>query len=362
MTVSFVWVRRDLVLVLAFIVPFGLAGPSGIRRDAFVGVLLATSLLAASGLLWWLYYGTPVPLSAVIKTSLTPYADTAVTTYSYGNVPELFLMIRENLVTLIFASYFVARRGALNIPIDLALILGTLLFLAFELVGNRLPVAGGDARFLMPALPILLWYGIRGFHDAICDLARGSPDSYRPVGAFAMSVILMTSVVQLPPIIRRVTPLLMAALREPVRSDRDAILANAEVQRKWPILDTLLTAQTEKCSIADTEVGAIGVLPASRLIFDMSGLNNAALALRRNDPAGYLIETRPDIIWYKRVDWYWGVDLGSDPRLTNEYAFHPQQGIAVRVDSPCRPAVEKALDQLAAADIGRLGHATGAPF
>jgi len=363
-TVILVWVRPDLVLFLAFLVPLGLTLLPGARRDALVGAFAAAGLLAASGLFWWFYYGTPVPLPAIIKTFLTPYADAAVATYSYGNVPELFLMIRENSITLALAIYFIARRGVLKVPVDAALILGTLLFLAFELVGNRLPVANGDARFLMPALPVLLWYGIRGFHDAIGDLAGSSQTQggHRAVLAFALSVIAVTSLVQLPPIAQRVAPLLAAALREPVRSDRDAIRTNAALQRKWPILDALLTPQTESCSIADTEVGAIGVVPASRRIFDMSGLNNAVLALRRNDAAGYLVETRPDVIWYKRVGWYWGVNLDSDPRFTSEYAFHPREGIAVRLDSPCRAPIETALDELAAAGAERVPYATGAPF
>jgi len=362
-TVVLVWVRPDLILFLAFLVPLGLTLLPGRRVDAFIGAFAAAGLIAASGLFWWYYYGTPVPLPAIIKTFLTPYAKAAVATYSYGNIPELFLMIRENAVTLLLAIYFFVRRGVRAVPVDAALILGTLLFLAFEVVGNRLPVANGDARFLMPALPVLLWYGIRGFHDSVGDLAGSShpPVGRRAAPAFAVSVIAVTCLLLIPPLAQRVVPLVVAAAREAPRSDHDAVVTSGVLQRKWPILDALLTAQTENCSIADTEVGVIGVVPASRRVLDMSGLNSTELALRRDDAAGYLVKSRPDIIWYKRVGWYWGVDLDADPRLTREYAFHPREGIAVRLDSPCRPPVEKALAALPTADA-QAPHATGAPF
>jgi len=210
---------------------------------------------------------------------------------------------------------------------------------------------------------VLLWYGIRGFHDAIGDLAGSAHPAVarRAAPAFALSVIAVTGLLLLPPLTQRVAPLVAAALREPARSDRDAVVTSGVLQRKWPILDALLTAQTENCSIADTEVGVIGVVPASRRVLDMSGLNNTELALRRDDAASYLIKSRPDIIWYKRVGWYWGIDLDADPRLTREYAFHPREGIAVRLDSACRSPVEAAFAALPTVDAP-IPHATGAPF
>src|SRR5262249_22644383 len=64
--VVLVWVRPDLILFLAFLVPLGLTLLPGLRGDAFIGAFAGAGLIAASGLLWWLYYGTPVPLPPIL--------------------------------------------------------------------------------------------------------------------------------------------------------------------------------------------------------------------------------------------------------------------------------------------------------
>jgi len=188
----------------------------------------------------------------------------------------------------------------------------------------------------MPAWPILVWYAIRGFYAAVTELAHCSRQSAQ---AIALSSMLTTTLLFLP-LASQLAAIAQLVHREPPRSYVEAVSALAEKSGKWPIFAALLRQELAACSVADSEVGAIGQIPLSRTVYDMSGLNTRTLALRRQDAAAYLSSTSPDIIWYRRIDFYWGTQLSEDPRFSQRYLFDGQRGIAVRRGSPCEAVME----------------------
>ena len=331
------WVRPDLILIAApmqLLMLFANGRASG--QTAWAGALLAVLGLGLSMLAWWLYYGTPVPLPALIKTVLSPYSQSAISQYRYGNVAEFLLLVREDSIAVLLAAYFFMRRPFAGTRSDIALAAGMGLFVAFEMFGNALPISSGSARFLIPALPILLWYAIRGFSCAIADLERISAGAAR---AFALAAIGTTALLFLP-LGSQLGGIIQTLRTQPHRSYVQALEVMAAKSGKWQIFPLLSQRGLAKCTIADSEVGAIGVISPDRTVFDMSGLNNPTLALRRQDAASYLAANSPDIIWYKRVDFYWGTGLQQDPRLTAIYSFYDNSGIALLRSSPCTALLE----------------------
>jgi hypothetical protein len=337
------WARPDLILITA---PMQLlmlfSKNSGSRQAAWTGITLSVTGVALSMLAWWHYYGSPVPLPALIKTALSPYSRNAISQYRYGNVAECLLLIREDSIALLLAAYFFIRRPFAGTVSDIGLAAGVGLFVGFEMFGNSLPISSGGARFLMPALPILLWYAIRGFSCAIADLELASATVGR---AFAYAAIGTTALL-FTPLGAQVGAIVHTLRTQPRRSYVEALTIMAARSGKWQIFPLLVQPGLTSCSIADSEVGAIGVISPGRTIYDMSGLNNSRLAFRQADAASYLAAVSPAIMWYKRIDFYWATDLQQDPRFATSYKFYDLSGIAVLRSSPCAAALQ-------AADAGR---------
>jgi hypothetical protein len=333
------WVRPDLILIAAplqLLMLFSNERP--LKQAAWTGALTSVIGLGLSMLAWWLYYGTPVPLPALIKTVLSPYSNGAISQYRYGNVAEFLLLLREDSIAVLLAAYFFMRQPFAGSRADIALAAGAGLFVAFEMFGNRLPISSGGARFLIPALPLLLWYAIRGFWCAIADLERVSADAAR---AFAVAAIGTTALLFVP-LVFQLTAIIQTLRADPHRSYAEALDVMAAKSGKWQIFPLLSQRGLAKCTIADSEVGAIGVISPDRTVYDMSGLNNPTLALRRQDAASYLAASSPEIMWYKRIDFYWGTGLQQDPRFAAKYRFYDGSGIALLRSSPCTEVLEAA--------------------
>jgi hypothetical protein len=120
----------------------------------------------------------------------------------------------------------------------------------------------------------------------------------------------------------------------------EALTLMAARSGKWQIFPLLLQPGLINCTIADSEVGAIGVISLDRTVYDMSGLNNSTLALRRQDAASYLDAVSPEILWYRRIDFYWNTSLQRDPRFAEKYRFYDRSAIAELRTSPCAAALE----------------------
>jgi len=331
------WVRPDLILIAIPTQLMLLASHNRrAKQAAWIGTALSLTGLALSLLAWWLYYGTAVPLPALIKTALSPYSRSAISQYHYGNVAEFLLLIREDSIALLLAGYFFMRRPFTGSRADIGLAAGAALFVVFEMVGNTLPISSGGARFLMPALPMLLWYAIRGFLCALADLDLVSANAARAFGVSAIGATMLVFA----PLGSQLAPIIQTLRTGPHRSYVEALTLMAARSGKWQIFPLLLQPGLINCTIADSEVGAIGVISLDRTVYDMSGLNNSTLALRRQDAASYLDAVSPEIMWYRRIDFYWDTGLQRDPRFAEKYRFYDRSAIAVLRTSPCAAALE----------------------
>jgi hypothetical protein len=294
-------------------------------------------------IVWKLYYGTPVPLPSIVKTAASPYGKHVARMYGYGNLRELFLFSRENFIALGYCSIFFVlwrrvTRTRLSIA-DLSLALGALAYAAFQAFGNKFPITSGAARFFMPVLPILLYFSIRGFALALkAQRADSTNAAYSRkaynigVAAVAILVILQGTLL----IRQTFLPVFANARNLHFSSAHDALIGQIRHENKWTaMLGALTDPHYDHCTIADSELGGIGLLPPSRAIFDMSGLNNTDMIVHHEPAKHYLLRKLPDYIWYQRVNFYQDLRLDEDVAFKNLYDFHPEIGVATRRGSGC---------------------------
>ena len=343
------WQRPDLGLIGTMPLMAGLVlGRERKRTDFLIAGLITAALLVLTLLAWNRYYGFPVPLPSMVKTAFSRYsAHNVDALYAYANRHELLLYLRENLVALAYGIFYFAffrkhSRRSLSVS-DISLGMAALAYVLFQTFGNKYPITVGGARFFMPTVPILLYFAIRGFALALRSwMAKNrtvsraglrSPAIYR-VGAVAIAAVI---VIQLPLLLKDVLlPAWHEARSIHAPTIRAAVLGQMRVSGKWDAaIAELGNPAYDHCSAADTELGGIGLMPVTRNVYDLSGLNNTDLIVHRESAPHYLLRKLPGYIWYRRVDFYWGLKLEDDPQFRAVYDFHPQSGIATLRGSGC---------------------------
>lgn len=344
------WQRPDLGLVGTMPLIAGLIlGRDRTRWRYLLSGSITAVLLALTLIGWKCYYGIAVPLPSIVKTGLSGYSSVNVDRiYAYGNRLELYLFLRENVIATIYCiAFFVYWRRFVRKPLavaDISLCFAAVAYALFETFGNKYPVTSGAARFFMPILPILFYFAIRGFgmtlsHSALTSKEDPSLDirkekTYRA----GCAAILLVLVIQTPILVKNVLWPIFVDMRDlRFSSMHDALLAQIERQNKWDVmLPELTNPAYDSCSIADSEIGGIGLFPASRVVIDMSGLNNTDVVAHHESPMHYLLRMKPAYVFYKRIDFYWGLDLEKEPEFGKEYDFYTDAGVAVRHGTGCR--------------------------
>jgi hypothetical protein len=337
--------RPELGLI-AVATPLALAigerrlGPWILPGLAALAALVAASLMGA-----WLYYGQPLPSPFYVKSlGLSAYRGPALRTYGFGNLSELYLLIRDHallaLPLVAFGALAFSRR-----PAWWGLLGGSAAFLLYQALANAVPITSGGARFFMPVYPIL---ALAAVWAAVAAAERSPLLRAILIGCAALQAALF-----LPP----VAQIAAARVQEmpeawSLRHDAHAtmLLNWRGTQRlKWPALDRMGELPAG-CSLATTELGLIGALyPGLRLV-DFSGLID--LRLRHGLDADWLLEReRPDILFPDPVAVYWSIELGDDPRYLELYdelrlpdALSPWP-VAVRKDSACGQAYRAILEE-----------------
>ena len=343
------WQRPDLGLVGTMPLIVGLiSGRDRTRLQYLLSSTITTVFLAATLIVWKCYYGIAVPLPSIVKTGLGGYSSANVDRFiAYGNRLELYLFLRENIIAMIYCvALFVCWRRFVRKPLavaDISLCFAAVAYALFETFGNKYPVTTGGARFFMPILPILFYFAMRGFgmtlsyrtltsgEDPWLDIRKTR--TYR-AGCVAIFLVL---VIQTPLLVKNVLRPIFVDMRDlQFDSVREALIAQMRGENKWnAMLPELTNPAYDSCSIADSEIGGIGLLPPSRVVVDMSGLNSTDIVAHHESPLHYLLRKKPDYIWYKRVDFYWGLDLEKEPELDKDYDFYVDDGVAVRRDTGC---------------------------
>ena len=343
--------RPELGLI-AVATPLALAlGRRQLTPWILPGLVALAGLTLASLLAAWLYYGQPLPSPFYLKSiALSAYRGAALGTYGFGNLSELYLLVRDHaiLALLILAFGAFAFRDR---PAWWGMLAGTVAFLAYQAGANAVPITGGGARFFMPVYPILALAAVQ----AAVAAARTSP-LLRPV---LIGCALLQAGLFIPPFAQLIAQRLddLPEAWSVRHESRATMLLNWRgTQRlKWPALERM-GALPAGCSIATTELGLIAALYPELRLVDLSGLIDPRL--RDGLDAAWLLEReRPDILFPDPVAVYWSIELSDDSRYRALYdemrlpdALSPWP-VAVRKDSACGKAYAAILKE----EIRRAG-------
>ena len=291
-----------------------------------------------------LYFGTPVPLSVYLKGK-DAYA-------GYRGIwhPELLLVLFLNgcqvfLVTLILLFRRTDRR--------LLLCCGLPALLVFGYLQTVTQIMGFHARYYAPYLPLVVIPALLVLDRRLASgggewLSRRLLWTRGAAAAVAVLLLVALSTAAVQAKIRRLE-------RKP-RVEYDSPQLSIDAARPLPgsswqvmmlsITDDLLAPLPTGGTYAASEVGYLGERLPKANIIDLAGLNDTATALH-----GFhmeeLLRRKPDLIWMPHTDYTFlrGV-MFSDPRLLRAYDVYADAanyGIAIRKDSPMRPAIDRQM-------------------
>lgn len=289
-----------------------------------------------------LYFGTPVPLSVYVK------GKAAYAGYSGIWHPELLLVLFLNGCQAFLVTLLLLYRRS-----DWRLLLCCFIpaLAVFGYLQTVTQIMGFHARYYAPYLPLIVvpslllldrrfaagdWFSLRSLR------IRGSA----AVALALLLVVLSTAAVQAK--IRRV--------EHKARDEYDAAQLTVDASQPLPqtswqammlsVTDDLLAPLPPGGTYAASEVGYLGErLPAANII-DLAGLNDTHIALHGFHMED-LLRRKPDLIWMPHSDYTYlrGV-MFSDPNLLAAYDIYAgagNYGIAVRKNSPLRPAIDRQL-------------------
>jgi hypothetical protein len=291
---------------------------------------IAAGLLVGQWILFWLVYRTPVPIPLFLKSFNSVYSSEAVQQYGFGNMNEFYQLVRSCAIPLMLSIVALAillsaswRHNAWQI----GLAVGAAAFVLYGVFGNRVPITSGGARFLVPALPVVaLLSGLAAWRLWTSAERLHGPPLGRTI---LLAALACNAVIQLPPMIGAMAnALIFPAIQCKFQcwssaSRTEALVKNIKHQAKWDALLPYVEQIPRNCSIADTEVGAVGALDWKRPWLDYSGLNYLDLVKRRN-VVEQLLKDQPDFAFLGRITWYWGVT--AEELATLKEAFEPLDG------------------------------------
>jgi hypothetical protein len=298
---------------------------------------IAAGLLVGQWILFWLVYRTPVPIPFFLKSFNSVYSNEAVREYEFGNMNELYQIARSLAIPLLLSIVALAILLSVswgNNAWQIGLAVGAVAFILFGVFGNRLPITSGGARFLVPSLPVVaLLSGLAAWRLWTSTERLDGPLLGPTV---LLAALACNAVIQLPPMIGALARgLVFPAIQCKFQcwssaSRTEALVKNIKYQAKWDTLLPYVDQIPRNCSIADTEVGAVGALDWQRPWLDYSGLNYLDLVKRRN-VVEQLLKDQPDFAFLGRITWYWGVT--AEQLATLKEAFEPLGGPARGADT-----------------------------
>ncbi len=364
-------VRPDLlVFPVCSLLGMGfLSGDVASRRAARRSLVIMGAGLAVIALTSWLVFETPVPLSFYAKNT-TAYGEGFAAAYAGVAASELHMFWKTYAPLLVIAGLYALSltppRRAGRHALDAGIVVGLCAFIVYQRF-FLLPVMHYYQRFLVPALPAMVWLAWRGLWEMTAFLRSRVSDkaaiwclrAAAGVGAGVTGLVLFSwTPVQrgfesgerpgLPSLLDTSRTLLDGVARgEFAQFD---IVANyhARFAGYWHRLDEYSNLPDDLC-IATTEVGYPGVMNPRKRIIDLAGLNDTRLMLGGFDMEAMLLRERPDLIYMPYPDYKGLVTALRDaPTFRAEYEEyapeslgHKAFGLALRRDSAHYPRLRE---------------------
>ena len=333
--------RPDLLLVAGGLHAYFLYKKYGLKevfvKQAFISISSNILFLFALLVCLGLYFGSPFPLGAYVKSLQIFYSNDneAIDFLRYANIGELFsyfgLLIL--LASLMLILNLVKTSDFKNSIFPQTIILVTLLaFSLYHAFGVEFPVLTGGARYFLPTVPLLSLI----IHESSLNLFKKSKlkEIKNFLVLFLSLSILFVSIGGLTLTKGLIDIHKSSALIE-TRKGYDFVLEKGIKNNRWPIW-LIKNKQLSNCSIADTELGVIGVLNFDRKILDASGLTNRKLILSDESLMDQINSSKIDIINKKFV-----IDLYKLVSAEDLENYVQIDTVLVRKDSSCLEIINK---------------------
>ncbi|MCC7294166.1 MAG: hypothetical protein IT449_19055 [Phycisphaerales bacterium] len=328
------------------------------RRASRISLVIMGAGLAVIALTAWLVFGTPVPLSFYAKNTAA-YGEGFAAAYAGVSASELNMFWKTYAPLLVLAGLYALslaapRRARLH-ALDAGMVVGVGAFIVYQRF-LLLPVMHYYQRFLVPALPVLVWLAWCGLWEVTACLrsrvsdraANGCLRGAAGAGACVTGFVLFswTPVERgfesgehpgLPSLLDTSRTLLDGVARGEFSQFDITANYRARFGGYWHRLDEFSKLPDDLC-IATTEVGYPGVMNPGKRIIDLAGLNDTRLMLGGFDMEAMLLRERPDLIYMPYPD-YKGLvrALREAPTFREDYEeFAPESlgnkafGLALR--------------------------------
>jgi hypothetical protein len=289
-----------------------------------------------------LYFGTPVPLSVYLK------GKAAYEGYSGIWHPELLLVMFLNgcqafLITLVL----LLRRT------DWRLLLCCLLpaVAVFGYLQTVTQIMGFNARYFAPYIPLVVIPALLLLDRRLADGDWLPTHLQRMRGAVAVVTVGLLVLLSSAAVQSKIRHFEHKTRTEYVEAQLTVDATQTLPKTSWQemmmsITNDLLVPLPAGGTYAASEVGYLGERVPHATVIDLAGLNDMNIA-RHGFHMDDLLRRKPDLIWMPHSDYTYlrGVML-SDPDLLaayDVYAGAGNYGIALRKDSPMRPAIDRQM-------------------
>ena len=323
-------------------------GATSKRTAALLGVFLAG--FALDLVFCKLYFGEALPLSFYMKTQ-----------HGYEGYHTSWGPTTQTVMMLLGCWIYFALLAVCARRTDLRRTLVCLLpaAAAFAYMCTVTQIMGYDSRYYITYLPLIAVPALLAMDARLAETDAGAtPYSWKRRAAvvlgFAVVALALARMVKHPVLKLKVIAKNLDHRLEHRDTAYDPVHFEVRAttpleQRYWfmqltEIADVLLKPLPKGATIAASEVGLLGGAAPEVNVIDLAGLNDPTIALHGFD-MGELLSRKPDIIWMPHSDYtYQRGIMMSDPRLLQQYDMYVGAlgyGLALRKDSPIRPAIDR---------------------
>lgn len=337
--------RPDMLLIVGLVPPAFvlLARERAERRSGLLALGVMVAVLASLLLAGSLYFGTALPLPAHAKRP--GFYGAGFDAIYRGRALDALLAFVASYwpLFLAVAAGLVAggRKTSSRAPLDTALVLGGLVFMAYHLFAT-LPIMPMSQRFFQPLVPVL------GLLTARCfgRLGEWSPlrrEAWEPrhvaFAAVALGLALFSSLAPQLTTAGRALGGAVSAGRA-FSFDLERMARSGPFVKNWHKVASLRSLPDD-LTLAATEIGGLGAVLPNKRITDLAGLTDPEFALARFDPERLFARGKPDVIYMPHPDYREMIRALLDAPEMAEYEVYSKEalgtyafGVAILKSSP----------------------------